>query len=128
MRNKAERIRRSRIGSFGLGSRYLAREAKLKMDRNATDSSGVTLVAVKGEVYAPLNESEIAQMAMRHWPKCLIGTYRRGAKIPDIAEDIASMMEDCDPADVVRAGSQAGKTSGCCPPSEADGEDPKSQH
>lgn len=122
MRNKAERIRRSRLGPFGFGPHYLAREAKLKMDRNAAGSSGVTLVAVKGEVYAPLNESEIAQVAIRHWPKCLIGTYRRGARIPDIAEDIASIMDDCDIAKGERAAADDGNASGCCPTSESDAE------
>lgn len=113
MKNKTARIRRSLIGGFGLGPRYLAREAKLKMDRNAGDSSGVTLVAIKGEIYAPLNESTIAQEAVRHWPKCLIGTYRRGVKIPAIAEDIKSMMDDCSEAD-----DGEGAAKSCCPSPE----------
>lgn len=120
MRNKAARIKRSRIGPFGLGPRYLAREAKLKMDRNANGASGVTLVAVKGEIYAPLNESQIAQMAIRHWPKCLIGTYRRGARIADIAEDIESMMDDCHPLEGQRTATDGEDTGGCCPSSDAE--------
>lgn len=115
MRTPVERIKRSRIGPFKLGPRYLAREAKLKMDRNARESSGVTLVAVKGEIYAPLNESVIAQEAVRGWPGCLIGAYTRGVKISDIAEDIESMMDDCQTVDTGDSEEPPGKDCGCCP-------------
>lgn len=91
-RSATDRIARSQIGEFCHSARYLAREAKLKMDRNAGNSTGVTLFAVEGRVYAPLNESGIAEMALSRWPTCIIGTYTRGAGIADIAEDIETMM------------------------------------
>ena len=92
-RSATERIARSQIGESRHSPRYLAREAKLKMDRNAGNSTGVTLLAVEGRIYAPLNESGIAEMAVSRWPSCIIGCYTRGAGIADIAEDIESMMQ-----------------------------------
>lgn len=91
-RTATERIARSQIGESHQSPRYLAREAKLKMDRNAGNSSGVTLFAVEGRIYAPLTESGIAEMAALRWPNCLIGTYTRRAVIADIADDIETMM------------------------------------
>ncbi|MEO7917668.1 MAG: hypothetical protein ABIR16_08505, partial [Dokdonella sp.] len=87
-----ERIARSQIGEFTQSPKYLAREAKLKMDRNAGNSTGVTLLAVEGRLYAPLNESGIAAMAILRWPSAIIGTYTRRAAIADIAEDIESIL------------------------------------
>ena len=91
-RSPTERIARSQIGELTQSARYLAREAKLKMDRNAGNSSGVILLAMEGRIYAPLTESGIAAMAVLRWPSCIIGTYTRRAGIADIAEDIESVM------------------------------------
>ena len=91
-RSPTERIARSQIGELTQSARYLAREAKLKMDRNAGNSSGVILLAMEGRIYAPLTESGIAAMAILRWPSCIIGTYTRRAVIADIAEDIESVM------------------------------------